>query len=592
MRTFFASMVLTLMALAVTLPGAATAQQVSPDSVWIQIAAHPSLRDAKARAARLSAQLPDVNGYSLGGGWFGVVLGPYSRDDAERAMQVYRRNGSIPRDSFIAFGRNLRQPFWPETAETVSDAILPAPTPTAPVPSNTVQAQAAQPAPTPAADDETPSQARRSERQLTADERKTLQIALKASGFYSAAIDGSFGRGTRASMSDWQAANGYDLTGILTTLQRQTLLNDYNAPLISVGMAAVTNANAGISMQIPTREVAFARYEPPFAHYDSTGGTGARLLLISQPGDQRTLFGLYDILQTLEIVPLVGPRQRGNDSFTIEGRGKGIVSFTQASLKNGEIKGFTLIWPAGDENRRARVLAEMQASFTRLDGVLDPAAGGDAQQSIDLLSGLQIRQPRMSRTGFFVDAQGSVLTTSDVVANCTRITLDHDYPAELLRNDSANGLAVLRPAVPLAPVLVAELATTSPRLQSEIAVSGFSYEGLLGAPSLTWGTLADVKNLDGNSGVARLELSAQAGDAGGPVLDSTGAVLGMLLPQKIGAQQLPQGVAFAANAEALRLVLSEAGLTTSDRSPEAATLPNAAMNRLINGMTVLVSCWN
>ena len=519
MKTFFASLVLTLMALAATLPGAAQAQQVSPDSVWIQVAAHPSLGDAKNRAAQLSSQLPDVSGFTLGGGWYGVVLGPYSRADAERAMQVYRSQGQIPRDSFIAFGRNLRQQFWPDGVTPASAA--PAPLPATTEPSET-QTQATEVIPTPVPADETPAQARRSERQLTADERKALQIALKAVGFYNSAIDGSFGRGTRASMNDWQAANGYDLTGILTTLQRQALLDEYNAPLISVGMASMTNTDAGITMQIPTREVAFSRFEPPFAHYDTKGDIGVRVMLISQPGDKRTLFGLYDILQTLEVVPLVGPRERGSDSFTIEGRGNGIVSFTQASLKNGEIKGFTLIWPAGDEDRRARVLTEMQASFTRIDGVLDPAAGGDTQQSIDLMSGLQIRQPRMSRSGFYVDGQGAVLTTSDVVAECTRITLDHDYTAELVSSDTANGLAILRPTTPLAPMAVAELSSSSPRLQSEVAVSGYSYEGILGAPSLTWGTLADIKSLDGNSGVARLDLAAQTGDAGGPVLDGMG----------------------------------------------------------------------
>ncbi|NRB17637.1 MAG: trypsin-like peptidase domain-containing protein [Rhodobacteraceae bacterium] len=588
MKIFFASMVLTLMALAATLPGAAQAQQVSPNSVWIQVAAHPSLADAKARAAQLSSQLPDVSGFTLGGGWYGVVLGPYSRADAERAMQVYRGQGQIPRDSFIAFGRNLRQQFWPDGVEP-STAATTLPATLAPI---TPQVEAIQP--TPAPFDESPAQARRSERQLSADQRKALQIALKAAGFYSAAIDGSFGRGTRASMTDWQAANGYELSGILTSLQRQALLDEYNAPLLSVGMASMTSGDAGITMQIPTREVAFARFEPPFAHYDSKDDGEIRVLLISQPGDKRTLFGLYDILQTLEIVPLVGPRKRGADSFTIEGRGKGMVSFTQASLKNGEIKGFTLIWPAGDEHRRTRVLTAMRTSFTRIDGVLDPAAGGDAQQSIDLLSGLQIRQPRMSRSGFYVDGAGTVLTTSDVVAGCTRITLDHDYTAELLSNDSANGLAVLRPKTPLAPMAVAEFSTTSPRLQSEVAVSGYSYEGILGAPSLTWGTLADIKSLDGNSGIARLDLAAQTGDAGGPVLDGSGAVLGMLLPQEIGARQLPKGVSFAANAAAIRAVLTEAGLSARDRNAEAeaATLTHAAMNRLVNGMTVLVSCWN
>ena len=118
------------------------------------------------------------------------------------------------------------------------------------------------------------------------------------------------------------------------------------------------------------------------------------MLLISQPGDRRTLYGLYDIMQTLAIMPLEGPRERTGDRFTLEGRDSKVVTYAEARLIDGEIKGFTLVWPTGDEARRTRVLAAMQESFTRLDNVLDPAAGMDDAQSIDLVSGLEIRKPQ------------------------------------------------------------------------------------------------------------------------------------------------------------------------------------------------------
>ncbi|MCB4456364.1 trypsin-like peptidase domain-containing protein [Leisingera sp. McT4-56] len=587
MKKLFAALALPLIALAIAFTAPVSAQS-SRDAVWIQIAARPSLREAENEARSYAARLPDVSGYALGGGWYGVVLGPYAREDAERVLQVYRAEGQIPRDSFIAFKRNLRSQFYPVAADATQPAE-PAPAPAEPaVQEPEPQQQTALQSTLP---DETPAQARRSESTLSRDARMQLQIALKAAGFYNSGIDGAFGRGTRASMSDWQAARGFEPTGVLTTAQRQVLMDEYNAPLISAGMARVEDAKAGIALQIPAGEVAFDRYESPFAHYTSKGDLGAQVLLISQPGDKRTLFGLYDILQTLEIVPLEGPRQRGSDSFTIEGRNNQIVSFTQASLKNGEVKGFTLIWPAGDEDRRTRVLAAMQASFTRLEGVLDPAAGGDAVQSVDLVSGLEIRKPKLSRSGFFVDGSGSVLTTSDVVAGCSRITLDHGYQAEVEANNTAEGIAILKPAEALAPAAVAGLSTASPRLQSEVAVSGFSYEGVLGAPSLTWGKIADVKSLDGNANIARLDLAAQPGDAGGPVLDATGAVLGMLLPRKTGGQQLPEGVSFAVNADAIRTALNAAGVTPAAQPVSSGSLPNAAMTRLASGMTVLVSCW-
>ncbi len=568
---------------------AASAQQV----VWIQVEAHPSLNTARARAQTYAAALPDVSGFSLGGNWYGIVLGPYTRPDAERVLQAYRAENQIPSDSFISFTTSLDRQFWPPGADVLgrgTAALAPPDQRLASTGPATHTTAPAQPAAEPEIPDETRAQARRSERALSADQRKELQIALRAAGFYTAAIDGAFGPGTRGSMREWQASNGIEPTGILTTRQRRTLLDQYNAPLLSVGMTLITDQKAGIEMQLPGAAVRFARYEPPFAHYDSSSDLGARVLLISQPGNQATLFGLYDIMQTLEIVPLDGPRERSGNAFTLEGRGNGIVSYTQASLAKGRIKGFTLIWPMGDEDRRARVLSEMKASFSRLDAVLDPGAGADAVQSVDLVSGLEIRKPRLSRSGFYVNGSGAVVTTAEAVRGCTRITLDNDNRAELVASDDALGVALLRPNDTLAPVFVARLRNTEPRLQSDVAVSGYSFEGVLGAPTLTFGKLADTKGLHGETGLTRLALAALPGDAGGPVFDSGGGVLGMLLPAADGARKLPGDVAFAADAGVIRAMLSDAGMNAETGATSGALSPDALV-RVAGGMTVLVSCW-
>ncbi len=571
----------TLMALA--LSGAAMAQQIRAENVWVQVEAHPSLNVAQSRAQAYANRLADVAGFSLGGSWYGILLGPYTSQDAQEVLRVYRQQGQIPSDSFLARTSALGRQFWPIEGAAPQDGSGTVLTPLVPA--------VEPPQPDPQPSDETPAQARRSEQLLTADERKALQIALQAAGFYNSTIDGAFGRGTRASMSDWQAANGFEATGILTTAQRKVLMDQYNAPLISVGMKRVDDAKAGIALQIPAGEVDFAQYEPPFAHYDATGDLGARVLLISQPGNRTTLYGLYDIMQTLEIVPLEGPRERGKDSFVIEGRGQGIVSHTQASLQDGQIKGFTLVWPEGDEARRARVLSAMKTSFERLDGVLDPTAGAGDQQSVDLVSGLEVRKPRLSRSGFFVDADGTVLTSAEALQSCTRITLDNAHRAEVAAVDGASGLAVLRPAERLAPPAVARLSGATPRLQSEVAVAGFSYGGVLGAPSLTFGTLADIRGLQGEEGIARLALTSLPGDVGGPVMDATGSIIGALIAAETGAQQLPDGVSFAARAEVIRSVLDRAGIA-AESSAENAPISPDALTRLSDGMTVLVSCWD
>ena len=584
--------------------GGSPARAQSPDDVvWVQIEAQPSLAAATDRARSYTTLLQDVNGFALGGGWYGIAVGPYRREDAVAVLRQYVRDGLVPRDSFIQASDRLRQQFWPVGANVLNRGVIAAPenvtTPEPdPEPKPEPEAGAAAPADLPQVaeviptepSDETPAQARRSERALSGQERKELQIALRWAGYYNAAIDGSFGRGTRTSMANWQGDNNFEKTGILTTRQRAVLFKQYNAVLDGLGLKTIQDQKAGIQMIIPSAEVAFDTYEAPFAQYNSTGDIGARVLLISQAGGQDTLFGLYDIMQTLAMVPLDGPRARKRDGFTLKGENARMVSETEVTLKGGQIKGFTLIWPAGDEERRTRVLEEMRKSFVRLPGVLDPAEGSAADQAIDLVAGLQIRKPKLSRSGFFIDGSGAVVTASEVVQSCGRVTIDGDTEADVMSDDAGTGVAILKPQSALAPQAVAQFSVTTPRLKSEVSVAGYPYEGVLSAATLTFGTLADVKGLRGEPELKRLSLNAQPGDAGGPVFDASGNVVGMLMPAPSDGQQLPDDVSFALEAAVIAEVASEAGVSLIAADSGGVVTPRD-LTLAAQGMTVLVSCW-
>ena len=52
------------------------------DQAWVQIEAQPTLAEAIERARAYTSVFPDVAGYALNSGWYGIVLGPYSSDDA------------------------------------------------------------------------------------------------------------------------------------------------------------------------------------------------------------------------------------------------------------------------------------------------------------------------------------------------------------------------------------------------------------------------------------------------------------------------------------------------------------------------------
>ncbi len=540
---------------------------------WVQIEARPNEPAALERAQDYATRLPNVNSFALPSGWYAIALGPYDPITAEQELRRLRAQGAIPGDSFVSDGQGFGRRVFGQGLLVQPETI------------------AAEPPQELAPPEETVAQSRAAERQLTREERAEIQQALQWEGFYSSAIDASFGPGTRRAMESWQIANAYEPTGVLSTAQRRELIAAYRGALASLGMNRVIDTRAGIEIEMPTAMVEFSRYEAPFAHYDSRDGSGVRVLLISQSGDEDTLFGLYDIMQTLEIVPLDGPRERGPRSFTLTGINDEIVSTTYAEVAGGAVKGFTLIWPAGDEKLRTRALQEMRASFTPTAAVLPDMPVGAADQSLDLLSGLRIRQPERTRSGFFVSETGQVVTSADAVAGCTRVLLNDDTEARVAAADAGLGVALLEPLERLAPIRFARLQAGVPRLKSEVAVAGFPFGGVLTAPTLTFGTLSDLRGLRGEEELTRLALNAEAGEAGGPVFDTSGSVLGVLLARDTGgSQQLPPDVSFAVDAVALATFLSENGVSPA-ASESDTSIPPEDLTTLAADMTVLVTCW-
>ena len=565
------------------------------DQVWVQIEAMPTLADAEDRARAYVSEFPNVAGFQLRSGWYAIVIGPFGVAEAAAKLGELTRENLVPQDSYIADGSDFRQQFWPNGAQgsTAAADTTAITDPALETPNVVIAAPALTPPPA-LVPEETKAEARRAEAALPVEDRQALQTALQWFGYYASTIDGDFGPGTRNSMAAWQADNGSDPTGVLTTTQRGTLLAAYGQAQAELGLQTVTETAAGIEITLPTALVKFDHYEPPFVHYAQRDGSGVQVILISQPGDQSTLYGLYDILQTLEVVPLGGERNRGERSFTITAKNSKLESYSYAELSGGLIKGYILVWQPSDAERMTRVLAAMQTSFKAFgDTALDPGLAPMADDArAGLLSGLEVRRPKFSRTGFFIDATGTVLTTSQAVAQCGRITLEHDKDADVVFSDATSGIAMIKPRVALSPVAIAEFQTAPERIGTEIAVSGYSYEDTLPAPVLTFGALEALQGLNGEPGIKRLSLDTRPGDAGGPILDGTGSVLGMLLPTVVDQKKLlPAGVVFAATAASIATRLASEGIVTAPSTRSGAMAPEDLSN-LATGMTVLVSCWD
>lgn len=567
--------------------GPGMAQQDGP-RVWIQIEARNSLAAAEERLRDWAGILPEVTGFALASGWYAVALGPFSEAEAAARLADLRAAGQIPRDSFIADGRVYRSQFWP------AEQALAAPTPALPLPAAPLTEPAAPDAAMPAPPGESLADSRRAEAALTATERQDIQRALQWAGVYSAAVDGAFGPGTRAAISAWQAAQGAEPTGVLTAAQRAALVDGWRGELAAIGMEPIRDEEAGIEIDLPMGLVTFDRYTPPFAQYLASGDSGVQVWLISQPGDQEALAGLFDLLQTLPVMPPEGPRNRRPRGFEMSGRTAEVETYAQAELGQGTIRGFLITARTADATRTARILSAMKSSFRPFgDRVLDPGLVPlDEATKAGLLAGIEARRPERAGSGFFADAGGQVLTALANVDGCGRITLDAGIEASVVARDTAAGVALLRAGVPLAPPGHAAMAGALPAPGSDVAVAGFSFGIDLPLPSMTFGRFESPTGLDGTPTLARLTLPAMAGDAGGPVLGPDGTVIGILQPRAADpARVLPAEVNFAAPSPAILAALAAQGVTLAATAPAPGQMAPEDLTALGTAMAVQVACW-
>lgn len=522
--------------------------------VWIQIEAKSNPTEALSRASAFAQTFPETQGYQLQSGWWGIVLGPYPQTQARETLANLKAGGLIPADSYITKGDEFTAQFYDNGTPriAVEPPIIP-------------------------------------DGEFSQEDKKAIQEALGWFGYYSGMVDGAFGAATRQSIAQWQAAQGYDATGLLTNQQSEALRSAHLDEVKTYGFAPQNDAEAGITAILPLNLVEFDSYQPPFVHYREKNGSGLRISLISKPADQSQLAEFYDIVQSLEAMPTEGPRGLSDTEFRILGQSDRHQSQAYAFHQDSAIKGWLMISSPAYQARDARILGVLQQSFTSTgQKALDPGLVAlDEAARRGLVAGLEISGPKGSASGVYINASGAVVTHASVVEACAKITLDRQTEAKVIHK--ANGLVVLTPARSLSPLGYAKFGESS-ALGSQIALSGYSYGERLPAPVLTFGYLEENSGLLGETGVMRLSLEALSGDIGGPIVDGSGALLGVLLPNDSGNRQLPQAVSFAASAKVIAQELAAAGLAP-EIAEAKAPLPPEALGKIASQMTALVSCW-
>ena len=577
------------------------AQTVPTGLSWVQIAAHPDKSQALERIGNYTKNFGNIVGYEIGGGWYGIALGPYTRTFAENAVKEYTGAGLIPENSFVTNGTSYQVQYYPLKNTEPMQAVAPKTTEldnlvtTGP---QIVQVESNEDAPItfvvaevePERPEEQFARAQSSERSMSRKQKQILQKALASSGHYTGKIDGLYGPGTRGAMTLWQTENGFVATGVLTAMQRESALNVYNAFLADMGFDTAFDLRSGISLEVPKNILASAQYDAPFIRFESKNLIDARLILISQTGGQARLIALFDVLQTLELFPTNGSKELRKSGFKFEGETDLYYISGFARLNAGEIKGAILVWPLERGTDHQRVKDEIFGSFKRIWGVLeDPENLNTNVSPTDYLAGLELKQPSLSRSGVFVDQQATVITARDDLDTCTNIKLGDG--SDLRIAAKTDDLIALRPTTQRAPSTIARLQNSPIQVPQPIVIGGYSYAGALGAPTISLGSVQSLVDLEGRNGVMRLQVNTLLGDIGGPVFDKTGALIAILLPSRaLANKQLPSGVHFAASTQISKL-MQVVGVT-SKPATNLKKINAVALSILALETVALVQCWD
>jgi S1-C subfamily serine protease len=204
-----------------------------------------------------------------------------------------------------------------------------------------------------------------------------------------------------------------------------------------------------------------------------------------------------------------------------------------------------------------------------------------------------------SGSGIVVNRAGSILTNEHVVRACDAYeVIDNEnrkLKAKVQATDARNDLALLATDEHF-PTAARLRKHSEPRLGESVTVIGYPLVGVLGdKPSVGFGNVTSTVGIRGNPAQMQISVPIQRGASGGPVLDQSANVIGVVV-SKLDALKfaqrggdLPQNVNFAIRAGPLRAFLEANKVDVAD-SNDTATLSSTEIASRGAAVTVRVRC--
>jgi peptidoglycan hydrolase-like protein with peptidoglycan-binding domain len=338
-------------------------------------------------------------------------------------------------------------------------------------------------------------------------DRMAIQFDLAWSGDYNGLINGEINDRTIAAIKAFQRNRKFKETGVLNTQERAVLAAAAKAKQAQIGWSMVDDAVTGARLGLPTKQVPNKSQNRTGTRWSSAQGqVQVETFKIREPGT--TLAAVYEQQKKEPSTRKLEVNLLRPDFFILSGMQNLKRFYVRAEIKDGEVRGMTVLYDQATEPIMAPVVVVMSSAFTPFPGVSGAAQIGPARK----------RKVEYG-TGIVVSAAGHILTDRQVTDGCNVIVVSGYGDADRQAEDRTSDLALLRVyGVPdLVPAAFAGDAPTGPDL-TLLGIADPQSQGGGGAISTA------AAKLNG----AAAEPSPQRGFSGGAALDGEGRFVGMV----------------------------------------------------------------
>jgi serine protease Do len=430
-----------------------------------------------------------------------------------------------------------------------------------------------------------------------------VQFLLVWTGDYNGIIDGISGPQTQAALTRFFERRFGRPRESATKDQIEALVTDAASAIERAGFTLHRDQQLDVTFGAPEALVQPVPSSDPLRRTYRSPDGGIELEVAYLRNKYASLDKLYRRLETLPGRTVSYSTFRPT-WFVISGTDRQHDFYVRYHGHGGDIRGFSISYTPERATELGPAIIAMSNMFRASATATDPLiAFFENMQSYEGEPGAATAAPPKeeprgdtSGSGFVIDRDGHVLTNAHVVNQCLEIDVGPSGAATLVAIDQTNDLAVLEaPSTRTAPALV--FRSDPVRLGEEVIAAGFPLHGILAdSINITPGVVSSLSGPQNDSRYLQTTAAVQPGNSGGPLIDRSGKVVGIVSAKLDAAFALregnfiPENVNFAIRHDTIKPFLDANRIlfTAAPRDPNAKSVEEVAY--LVRRSVVSITC--